>query len=208
MWQISQLDLIANDDLYKYFDELTALLGKMLKIERVGIWLFDEDESELMCKSLYDYETDTHSSGMSVSMEAYGKSFEMFRNSRYVNVNDTLTDSRTMEFMEDFILPLQITSGLGCIIVSSDRHIGAVSFSVVGRQYTWDDYEIALGCQIADHLGITILNKERSDFAQALKKSEEFLKRAQEVSKTGNWVIDFATKKISLSDEVYRIFDL
>lgn len=208
MWQISQLDLIANDDLQKYFDELTALLGNMLKIERVGIWLFSEDETDLRCMSLYDYQTGLHSSGTEITIEEYGKAFELFRDSRYVNVNDTLTDPRTKDFMEDFILPLQITSGLGCIIVSSDRHIGAVSFGVVGRQYNWEDYEIALGCQIADHLGITILNKERADFAQALKKSEEFLKRAQEVSKTGNWVIDFTTNQIALADEVYRIFEL
>ncbi len=71
-----------------------------------------------------------------------------------------------------------------------------------------EEDEIVLGCQIADHVGNTILNQERLVIAEKLKLSESFLKRAQEVSKTGHWVVDIKSGVTHWSDEVYRIFDV
>ncbi|NEO58724.1 MAG: PAS domain S-box protein [Okeania sp. SIO3B5] len=49
---------------------------------------------------------------------------------------------------------------------------------------------------------------ERNKNLIALKKSQEKLQEAQKIANLGNWELDLKTQKITLSDEVFRIFGL
>jgi PAS domain S-box-containing protein len=49
---------------------------------------------------------------------------------------------------------------------------------------------------------------ERKQAEQALRESEERLKRAQEIAHLGSWELDVANNQLTWSDEVYRIFGL
>ncbi|MBD3404288.1 PAS domain-containing protein [candidate division GN15 bacterium] len=70
--------------------------------------------------------------------------------------------------------------------------------SAVVRDETGDITEIiAISRDISD----------RKAYEQALRKSEERLKAAQELGRMGNWELDVATLGIEWSEEVYRLFD-
>ena len=49
---------------------------------------------------------------------------------------------------------------------------------------------------------------ERKKAEDALKESEEMLKRSQEIAHLGSWELDLKKNKLTWSDEVYRIFGL
>ncbi len=49
---------------------------------------------------------------------------------------------------------------------------------------------------------------ERSRMEEALRESEARLKRSQEIAKLGSWELDLVNKRLTWSDEVYRIFGL
>lgn len=49
---------------------------------------------------------------------------------------------------------------------------------------------------------------ERRNIEEALKESEERLKRSQEIAHLGSWELDLVNDKLTWSDEVYRIFGL
>ena len=49
---------------------------------------------------------------------------------------------------------------------------------------------------------------ERKRMEEGLRKSEEQLKRAQEISHIGSWDLDLTENKLTWSDETYRIFGL
>ncbi len=49
---------------------------------------------------------------------------------------------------------------------------------------------------------------ERKQAEEALRKSEERLKRSQEIAHLGSWELDLAKNELTWSDEVYRIFGL
>jgi PAS domain-containing protein len=49
---------------------------------------------------------------------------------------------------------------------------------------------------------------ERKRMEEGLRKSEEHLKRAQEISHIGSWDLDLTENKLAWSDETYRIFGL
>jgi diguanylate cyclase (GGDEF)-like protein/PAS domain S-box-containing protein len=70
--------------------------------------------------------------------------------------------------------------------------------------------------QMTEHLKITTtsrdeLNQEveqRKQTEKALKESEQYLARAQEIAHVGHWKLDPETNEITGSDELYRIFGL
>ena len=58
---------------------------------------------------------------------------------------------------------------------------------------------------LADNIGLALKRKLAED---ALRESEERLKRSQEISHLGSWELDLANNHLIWSDEVYRIFGL
>lgn len=208
MWSIIQLENKGITDMEVYYNDLTELIGKSNKIERVSIWLFNEEETELRCMSQYEYLNQCHSSGGVLKNSEFELEMNYLRNSRYVDASDPLTDPRTAGYVEAYVKPNNITAMLDCSIMSGNRRIGTLCFETVDRPYVWTDEDIARGCQIADHLGLAVLNKERLDMAEALRQSELFLKRAQAVSHTGHWLLNLENNILACSDEVYRIMGL
>ncbi|MGM0432747.1 MAG: PAS domain S-box protein [Spirochaetota bacterium] len=47
---------------------------------------------------------------------------------------------------------------------------------------------------------------EQKQAEESLRESEELLTRSQEIAHTGSWKLDLTTKRLTWSDEVYRIF--
>lgn len=204
---LNQLEIDTGSNLQKYFYDLTELLAKSLSLSRVSIWLFNEEGTELNCKEMYDQINRQHSNNVCLSEALFKTEIEHFKNSRYVDASDAYNDPRTSAYREPFLKALNLRAMLDCSIISGARTIGTVCFGY-NEIRNWEEDEIILGCQIADHVGNTILNYERLMIAEQLKQSESFLKRAQEVSKTGHWVMDLKKDIIHWSDEVYRIYGL
>lgn len=55
-------------------------------------------------------------------------------------------------------------------------------------------------------IGIDITDKKRQE--EALRKSEDILKRAEEIALLGSWQLDIVKNELFWSDEVYRIFGM
>jgi len=84
--------------------------------------------------------------------------------------------------------------------------------SRVGHNTTFESelLAFALGVGIVGIATAAIVrSKRRSDeLAEALKKSEEDLNRAQSVARTGSWRLDVRRDQLVWSDETYRLFGI
>jgi signal transduction histidine kinase len=68
---------------------------------------------------------------------------------------------------------------------------------------------LLVGCVLAPIFALTVYLAQRGHAqAEALRRSEAFLAHAQNVSRTGSFAWRVASGEITLSDEVYRIFQL
>lgn len=204
--KISLMDAGINGDIEQLAAEITELLAKNLEIQRVAIWRFDEEETQLECLDLFDVFSDTHSRGMVMTETDFSNEFSFLKNSRYVDASDALTDPRTRGYVDSYLIPNGITSILDCSIVSGSRNMGVMCFGHVNVEHRWENDEITFGCQVADQLGMAFLNRDRWKVLHALRQSEKFLNRAQAVAKTGHWHLDIRQNLLTLSNESRRIF--
>lgn len=179
---------------------LTEMISIELEIERVGIWIFIEEDTQLECIDLYRREQADHTSGMILEERLFSEEFEYLKSQNFIDANDPLTDIRTKAYVKAYILPLGITSMLDAVIRVGGRLLGVVCFEHVNKEHHWEADEIAFACQIADQIGITLLNEEFNQTATALMKSENRYRSLYNNSPVMLHSIDQEGKLLSVSD--------
>lgn len=161
---------LAAGDLDGLVREVTEHAARVSGVERVNVWLFDEDETTLRCIDLYEATPGRHTSGSLRREEEFADEFRALKTSPYVNADEALTDPRTAGYRESYLRPLGITSMLDAVVQVSDRHLGVLCLEHVGKPHHWEDDEITFACRLADQLALAIVNSERQ---QALRETQE-----------------------------------
>lgn len=205
---IATSEASINGELARFARELTEQLGTVLGFARVSVWQINVHTTDLECIDLFELASAQHTSGMVFAEMTYRREFDQLYATRYVNADNALTDPRTAAYIDNYLRPLGITALLDCGIISGGQLRGAICFEQMGGIYHWSEDEVLFGCQVADQIGMALLNQERLALLNALRKSEICLNRAQTVSQTGHWRVDVATGQFTCSDEIYRIFEL
>ncbi|HET7716048.1 MAG TPA: EAL domain-containing protein, partial [Bauldia sp.] len=151
--------------------QVTELAAKTAGCERVNVWLFNDDETELSCIDLYEATPDRHSAGTVLSGKEFGPELKIVKSSRYVNADDPLTDPRTAGYVSSYIKPLGITSMLDVGIRASERNFGLLCFEHVGKPHHWTEDEISFACQLADKIGIAVISRMRRQAEEQIRHS-------------------------------------
>jgi PAS domain S-box-containing protein len=76
--------------------------------------------------------------------------------------------------------------------------------TATGKWFSVSGFSLKKGYLVAIFEDIT----ERRKLETSLRESERRLKRSQEIAHLGSWELDLVTRKLTWSDEVYRIFGL
>jgi two-component system sensor histidine kinase/response regulator len=148
-------------DLEQFASESTEILANDLEIERVSVWLYNDNQTELHCISLYERTSRQHSSGLVLTEEKFKDELDALKKARYVDADDPCNDPRTKGYRESYLEPLGITAMLDCSIISGGSHRGVICFEHVNHPHHWEHDEVIFGCQVADQLGMVLLTKER-----------------------------------------------
>ena len=164
---------LADGEVYKLARRLTEVAARSLDVERVSVWLFDEDGRRLVNVDLYRASRGEHSAGEVLSEEVYGREFEVLRTANYVDAHDALTDPRVAGYLEGYIKPNGITSMLDVVIRSRGRNLGLICLEHVGRAHHWEEDEIAFACQLADQMALAIAHRERRRTEAELKTARD-----------------------------------
>ncbi len=136
----------------------------------------------------------------------------------YYASNAELLYTKPEEFLNkkiDDILPKKAATICNNAIeeaIEKGKYSGAVYSLKLPHGIFWFELSIALKTDnnIPEKRVIMLVRDitDRKKAEQALKESEEKLKKAQQIAKIGHWELDIINNKLIWSDEIFRIFDL
>jgi PAS domain S-box-containing protein len=182
---LSKIRLDEIGDLNAALKNITEAVAPTLHVERVGVWLFNEDYSKIECIELYEFNKKLHSAGMELFSENFSDYFRALREERIIAVHDAQTDPRTGEFADSYLKPLGITSLLDSAIRVSGQIIGVVSSEHTGSIRRWALDEQTFAASIADLVSMAMEESERRKAEEDKKKLESQLKRVEKMEAIG-----------------------
>jgi PAS domain S-box-containing protein len=169
--EIAMSPWMAEGNVPALADQVARRIARGLGINRVGIWLFSEDLSELRNVTTYLREPDSSERGSVLPATAYGPELTALRNVKYIAARDAESEPRFHGYIEPYLRPLNIVSMLDAVIGPGDRPIGVVCFEQTGVTRDWDEDDIQLACQFADQLAVTVANSARREAEQSLRRT-------------------------------------
>ncbi len=185
--------------------EITETVSHALEIERVGVWLFDPGQTQLICVDTYHASTGGHDSGAVLHSHEHRNEFDALTSAPYVDAHDALTDPRTAGYAETYLEPNRITSMLDASITIEGRNLGTLCLEHVDKAHHWTDDEIAFACRIADQMALAILHRERDQAIEALRESEAQYRGIIETAMDGFWLVTLDGRLLRVNDAYCRM---
>lgn len=170
---IASSEYISNGNINDLCQLITEKVGASFDIERTGIWLFNDEITELHCIYQYTLSTKSVTGGAILYENEFFDEFQYLKVGKFVDANNPLTDPRTKGYVETYIKPNNITAMLDAVIRIGGRNLGTLCFEHVGKVHTWTPDEISFCNQLADQIGACLLNAEKNTAQKILKDSEE-----------------------------------
>lgn len=163
----------AEGDVEELCGMITKSVGITFGIERIGVWLFNENITELECIYQFYTSSDTITRGAILREEEYYDEFQYLKYGKFVDASYPLEDPRTKGYVEGYIKPNNITAMLDAVIRTGGVNLGTLCFEHVGVEHVWTADEIAFCNQLADQIAACLLNVEKKKAQEILKESEE-----------------------------------
>ncbi len=154
--------------------------SRTLKVDRVSLWLFNEDHSEIMCKALYKGKEDIHEKGNARRTRHSAHYFEALENSRVLAVAHAQGDPRTDELNDDYLRPLGIQSLMDLPVRLNGTLIGVVFHEHTDQPREWNVDEQDFAASIADAISLAFAAAERQRADEALRAAYDELEERVE----------------------------
>ncbi|MEH2060965.1 MAG: ATP-binding protein [Nostoc sp.] len=188
--QLARSKTFQQGNLNAVLREITETAAQTLLVERVGVWLYNEERSQIECIDLYDVKTKEHTFGNSLLKINYPAYFQALEEERTIAADDARNDTRTQELSESYLSVLGITSILYAPIWLEGRLVGVVCHEHIGEGRQWTLEEETFVGSIADFVTLAIEARERNIVEEALRKSEAQFRAIFERSSIGIGLID------------------
>ncbi len=157
------------------FEKATELSAMALDVERVSIWLFNDELSELVCQDLYLRDEKTHTSGQVISEKDYPGYFQTIKNEKLLVADDAQLDERTRELNDNYLAPLNIHSMLDIPITQEGKLLGVVCHEKIGSIKFWEYDEQEFVTSVSNAISLSLEIKRRRDVQEELRLQKDKL---------------------------------
>ena len=179
IFELSNSKHVGFGHLTEAFQELTATTASTLKVDRVSIWLFNDDRTKIQCLDLFERASQCHSQGCELSVADHPEYFEAIATQPLIAVNDAQSDPRTSGFKEGYLVPLNIASMLDSNVQLDGETIGVICCEQVGPKRIWTQAEQTFARSVANLVMLTIDSNRRHQETQKLKQALSALEQTQ-----------------------------
>lgn len=156
-----------------------------LKIGRVGLWYFDEQQSDLTCVSMYTLADKSYSSGQQLKASTFPTYVAALRERRAIAASDARTHHLTRELSDSYLIPNGIVSMLDAPIIFGGRVIGVVCHEHMGAPRTFEQHELDFAGTVADMVAGVEEQAARVRLESTLREQEERVQRTAKLEALG-----------------------
>lgn len=173
LFDIAVNPAIYGSEIDSAFREVSETAAKTLNVERVGIWLYNEQHTAIKCADLYELTTAKHSDDYELLIKDFPDYFNAMASGRVIAAHDARSNPATRAFLHEYLIPNHITSMLDAPIRSGGHYIGVICHEHTGpiRQWTPDEQQFA--ASMADIVSLIVETNAKQKAQQALLESEE-----------------------------------
>jgi signal transduction histidine kinase len=174
--RLGRLAVDERRSLERVFTQATKLIARTLDVERVGIWLLDDERTQLRCVCQYLRSKDMHRSGEILRPADFPAYRDALEEHRAIVADDARTHPLTHELTRTYLEPNDITSMLDAPLLRHGRVAGVVCHEHVGPRRTWTEAEKSFVASVAD---IVALAMEQAAYIEARRTSDELMQRVE-----------------------------
>ena len=168
LMELARNKALHQGDLKAALKEITESTAHTIGIERVSVWLFDETQTQLQCLDLFQQSPNQHSEGVILAAVDYPNYFQALAKDQLITAHNAHTDSRTQEFSDSYLTPLDINSMLDAPIRLGGQTVGVLCNEQVGKRRYWTPEEQNFTRSIADLVSLVLEAQERKRAEAAL----------------------------------------
>ncbi|KAA3623551.1 MAG: PAS domain S-box protein, partial [Flavobacterium sp.] len=167
---ILELASLVGSDYHESLKKITSLASRVLNVERVSVWKFNEDLNEIECEKLFNKTDNSFNKGTTLKKEDNPAYFESLSKNKTINVPDAINNNTTKAFSKHYLTPNKIASILDVFIQGQGDSYGIICFENVGsiREWTADEEEFATS--VANLVSLMVQSKNRMIAEEKLKK--------------------------------------
>lgn len=154
--------------------KVMSISAKVMEVERVSIWQFHDNESEMHCLNAYHLNADKYERDKTIYTKDYPNYFKTLYKNSTIRVDNAFDSQLTKEFVEDYLKPIGISSVLDVFVKGADGLFGVICFEHIGLQRKWTDEEEEFATIIASIVSLAVENSERKKVENKLLLEKEF----------------------------------
>lgn len=178
--KLSRVSSIDAGDVERSFELITEAMARALQVGRASIWLFNQEQTAILCQKLYEASSKKHDAGIELKAKDFPAYFKYLSEERTLPADDAHTDAATYEFSEVYLTPLNIVSLLDAPIRLNGKMVGVICCEQLVEKRSWSISEQNFAGNIADIVARALQAKER---AQALMKLEAMNLQLEQIIK-------------------------
>lgn len=178
--QLAALPAVNEGDLEAMVRVVTERLAQGFEIGRVSVWLLDESDQavanpQLRCVDLFTRVDRQHTDGCVIDAATFAPYLATLREHRYALAEDAHYSTCAGTLLKSDAGPVDLTAVLVCLIASGSRPFGVLCLADEGCARNWAPDEIDFACQLADQIGLVVLNRERRRAEAASRAKSAFI---------------------------------
>lgn len=165
-----------------YFRRVCELSANAIDVERVGIWLFIDNDTVLRCVNLYERSKNESSSGAILRPEDFKSYFSSLKLRKAVPAEIAVNEPWTSELAAAYLRPLGISSMLDGGIFLEQKLIGVVCHEHVGPPREWSTEVRDFVGSLADLVALRIQSAKLREISSAFLTQQERLATLDKIS--------------------------
>lgn len=156
------------ENIEQAFNRATEISANTLDIERVSIWLYNDDYSSIKCHNLY-VKNAGHEKGFQLFEKDFPNYFKALSSGKMIVVNQAREDVRTNEFTESYLIANNIYSMLDAPIHYAGEIIGVVCHEYTNSVHNWSSQEQEFASAIASTVSLSLEIQKRREMEKELE---------------------------------------